>query len=239
MGSVEHRITTTIRKRGTTVWFEHVALSMTILLVSGSGSGGVSTTQPTDTTDQPPDDTGLIVDWEPDKVLTLDEPWAIHACEGEAPVLCVERDGTVVGAVEALTHPIDSFDDLDPDTVNDQILTTFAQGFLDAMIADRAAGCGGVYKVETIGPEPFVLGDTPGIAYGFAGTTSDGRSSELNRQYATVVEDLIVSLVAIAYDEGGCPGRDETSGFDSANLTEFRPHLENILHATPLPDMGP
>jgi len=46
------------------VWFEHVALSMTILLVSGSGSGGVSTTQPTDTTDQPPDDTGLIVDWE-------------------------------------------------------------------------------------------------------------------------------------------------------------------------------
>ncbi len=42
-------------------------------------------------------------------------------------------------------------------------------------------------------------------------------------------------IVAIAYDEGGCPGRDDLSTWDSATLAEFRPLLEAVLRVTPLP----
>ena len=45
-------------------------------------------------------------------------------------------------------------------------------------------------------------------------------------------------IVAAAYDEGGCPGRDDTSGFDSATLHAFEPFLEIVLADSPLPDLG-
>ena len=83
-------------------------------------------------------------------------------------------------------------------------------------------------------PQPITLGDTPGISFGYIGTMRDGSPSELNLQYAAVVGDQIVSIVAIAYDEG-CPGRDDLSGFRSSELAEFRPYLEEVLTTTPLP----
>lgn len=42
-------------------------------------------------------------------------------------------------------------------------------------------------------------------------------------------------IEANGYDEDGCPGRDELSGFTSVGLAEFRRYLEQVLRASPLP----
>ena len=96
-------------------------------------------------------------------------------------------------------------------------------------------GLGSDSLFETFGPSPFDLGGAPAVAYGFIGTMSDGSSSELQHQYATIVGDDVVLVGAAAYDDGGCPGRDDTSTFDSATLAEARPHIERVLTASPLP----
>lgn len=189
---------------------------------------------------QPEPDEGdwPTVDWsDPDKVARLEDGWSVAACEGDAPLLCVERDGAVVGAVEAVAFPVESLDWFDSSASSDDNLAALAEEFVQAIGADRATGCGSDYVFDPFAPEPFVLANTPGIFFGFKGTMPDGRPSELNLQYATLVEDRIVSVVAAAYDEGGCPGPDEMGGFTTGDLAEFRPHLEAVLHESALPSL--
>ncbi|HJR87689.1 MAG TPA: hypothetical protein VJ930_08555 [Acidimicrobiia bacterium] len=179
-----------------------------------------------------------MVDWEdPAKVAELDGGWVVRACEGEAPLLCVERSGQTVGVVEAMSFPIASFDDLDPNGDPRENLELFAAGFVAAIGSDRELGCGADYGFDPLPVKDFVLGGTPGVSFGFVGSMPDGEPSELNLQYATIVGEEILSIVATAYDEGGCPGRDDLSSFDTATLSEFRPRLEEVLHESPLPDV--
>lgn len=179
------------------------------------------------------------VDWnDPSQRITFPVEWSIQACEGDAPFLCVEKDGQQAGTVEAAAYPLASFSGLPQDTTDDATLRAFAQEFFDAIGADRAEGCGPDYRFDPIEPRPFGLGGTPGIVFGFSGTMPDGSPSELNLQYAAIVDDDIVSIVAAAYDDGGCPGRDDLPSFRSSDLYAFRSHLEDVLTATPLPVLG-
>jgi hypothetical protein len=188
--------------------------------------------------DPPVEGDAPIVDWtDPGKTVTFDDGWTIHACEGDAPLLCVEREGVAVGAVEALAYPVESLAWFDPSSGSDENLAALAEDFARVLGSDRASGCGNDYVFEPFSPEPFVLANTPGIFFGFSGTMPDGDPSELNLHYATLVEDRIISIVAGAYDEGGCLGRDELSGFNTADLAELRPHLESALHESPLPEL--
>lgn len=214
------------------------ALVMTALVLGAcSGSSGPPDTA-TPLPDQPPGDSAPIVDWtDPDKTVTFDNGWTVHACEGDAPLLCVEKHGTAIGVVEALAYQVDSLEWFDPALSRDQNLSALAEEFARALGSDRALGCGSDYVFDPFSPEPFVLSNTPGVFFGFSGTMPDGDASELILQYATLIEDRIISIVATAYDEGGCPGRDELGGFQTAQLAEFRPHLEAMLYQSPLPEV--
>lgn len=188
--------------------------------------------------DRPPTGDSSIVDWEdPTKVVEVGGGWTIAACHGDAPILCVSKDGVAQGGVEATSYDIGALPHVDPEADSDAQLRSLAEGFTEAIGSDRSEGCGPDYRFEPIGPEAFVLGNTPGLAFGFQGTMSDGRPSELNLQYATIVGDRIVAITAIAYDEDGCPGRDDLGGFTSEMLAEFRPHLEEVLPESPLPSL--
>lgn len=180
-----------------------------------------------------------IVDWvDPTARIEFDVGWAIHACEGDAPLLCVERRGRHVGVVEAAGYAVDGFDGLDPATAPEENLAAFAGGFFESLVADRTAGCGAEYVFDPIGPTPFPIGGRPGISFGFTGTMPDGTPSELNLQYAVIVDGRIITISAIAYDAGGCPGRDDLSGFRSADLSDFRAYLEEVLRQSPLPEVA-
>lgn len=206
-------------------------------LVTSCGDATASTT--TDGPGVTSAPAGVVVDWsDPTARVELGDGWSIGKCEGDAPLLCVERDGVGVGLVEALTYPIDSFDVLDPTASDSDNLLAFADDFLGWVTPDRAAGCGSDYRLEPFPVTPFGLGGSEGVAYGYTGTMGDGSPSELNLQYATIRGDDIVLITAIAYDEGGCPGRDDTSSFTSSELAAFRPHLERVLADSPLPKSG-
>lgn len=236
-------------KRHTAAW-----LGLALMLVGcGSETGSVTTTLPVTTTFHEPEGTPsttslppaattpttavpVTIDWtDPDTVTELGEGWSVAACEGGATLLCVSRDGKEAGVVEALAYPLESFDGYDPAATPADTLALIAEDFLASMKADRRAGCGGDYHFEAMPPRDFILGGLPGISYGFVGTLGDGSPSELNLQYSTVINENLVLVVAAAYDEGGCPGKDELLSFDSAGLAEFRPHLERLLEASPLP----
>lgn len=187
-----------------------------------------------DINDQP----SAVVDWkDPSKVTDLGDGWTIQACEGDGPFLCVERDGVNVGTLEGIAFPVASFDALDPDGDVAANLATFANDFHESLEADRTATCGDGYVFDRLGPETFGMGGTPGIFYGYRGTMADGSPAELNLQYATIAGDQIVAITAIAYDEGQCPGRDDTSSWDSETLSEFRSRLERVIQESPLPDL--
>lgn len=210
------------------------AMLVVLALIAGSCSNMVAEPVVPDPSDDGP---GPAIEWgNPDARVVFDEVgWVIAACDGDGPLLCVERDGRHVGAVEAAAYPLDTMNRLDPSAPREVILDDFAGHFFDDMSADRRVGCGTGYVFERIEPRPFPLGDTTGIAFGFVGTMADGRASELNLQYATVVEDRIVLLTAAAYDDDGCPGRDDLGGFRSRELADFRPYLEDVLDGSPLP----
>lgn len=229
--------------------------ALALVLAACASSGTTTSTEPPDTsapptteappttapptTEAPPDGPApSAIDWDnPSVVVDLGDGWKILKCEGDGPFMCVERDGVGVGALEGIAYPVASFDDLDPAADPAATLAEFVAGFHESLGSDRAQGCGADYQFEPIGPESITFGDRQGVAYGFEGRLADGSPSELNLQYAAVVGDRIVSVTAIAYDEGGCPGRDDLSTWDSATLSEFWPLMDQVLEVSPLPNL--
>lgn len=205
---------------------------LTLALLTAACGGAAAPPAP----DAPPDGVGAVVDWtDPSRAVEVGSGWVVRACQGDAPLLCVERDGQVAGLVEATTFPTASFDDFDPTASEVESITAIAERFLSDLTADRAIGCGEDYRFEPQSPQPFVLAGLPGVSYGFSGTMPDGTPSELILRYATIVGDHLVSVGADAYDDHGCLPDDEIPSFDSAGLRELRPHLEELLHQSPLP----
>lgn len=183
---------------------------------------------------------GLIQWDEPDHVANLGSGWTVRACDGLGGFLCVERDGVQVGTLERMTSALSSFDNVDPAADSASNLANLADGFHDAIGSDLAEGCPADYVFEKLGPDAFVLAESPGIFFGFVSMLPDGAPLDMNLQYATIVGSQVISITAGAY-KGGCLGRDDlaTLGtWDSITLSEFRPFLEAALHDSPLPTSG-
>lgn len=228
-------------------------LAVAVVLAACGGDAAVeptTTTQPTttattvpDTTTTPPTTTPtepLVIDWD-DRAMTvaLDGGWTVTHCEGEAPLLCVSRDGETVGVLEYFIADPLTYDAYDPSAADEANLRAIAANFVAAFEQDRASGCGADYGFEPIEPTPFAFGGNAGLAYGFQGVTAGGVPSEYNLQYSALAHGRLIFLVAAAYDEGGCPGKDDLISFDSAVLHEFQPHLEALLVSSPTPGGDP
>lgn len=209
-------------------------LLFTATLTLAACTAGDDTSAPTGPT--PPAVAGEI-DWtDPTETATLADGTVIAACEGDGPFLCVERDGATIGTLEMLRFPVASFDIVDPAADLETNIRAIADDFVAALGADRAIGCGSDYRLEPLDFESFSFDDQPAFRYGYRGTMADGTPSELNLQYATIVGDEIVLVTAVAYDAGGCPGRDDLPSFDSATLSDLSDELDAVLRQTPIPD---
>lgn len=186
-----------------------------------------TTTTTTAVGDVPP------VDWsDAATVVELGGGWTVARCQGDAPLLCFERDGEVAGLVEAISHPVDEVgESLDPS----ESLQVLADGFVESMAADRAVGCGPDYVVEPLPVEDVSVGGLPGLRFGYSGLLADGTLSELVVHHATIDGDRVVVLAAPAYAADGCPGRDELPSFHPADLASLVPELGAVLAVSPLP----
>jgi hypothetical protein len=220
--------------------------SVVLALLAACGGGEtVDTTTPTTvpaTTTTAPGSTAptttvpapTVIDWDDRSTnVALPDGWTVTYCEGQAPFLCVAKDGDVVGVVEIFIADPLTYDAYDPAADDETNLRAIAAAFVDAFRDDRAAGCGSDYLLERIDPQLMDLGGVTGLVYGFRGTLGDGSPSELNLQYASLSHGRLVLLVAAAYDEGGCPGKDDMISFDSADLDEFGPRFLSLLESAP------
>jgi hypothetical protein len=190
----------------------------------------------TTSTTVPPIEIPPEIDWDnPDNAASVGVGWTVARCEGDAPLLCVARDGGLVGVVEWFISDPHAYGVYDPSASDEANLRAMAADFVDSFTVDRAAGCGIGYVVEAIEPEPIELRDGTGLVHGFRGTMSDGTPSEMHLQYRAFSQGRLILLAASAYDEGGCPGKDDLVSFDSAGLEAFRAHLELLLALSPLP----
>jgi hypothetical protein len=225
-------------------------LTLAVLVVACGADtvDDTTTTQPTTTTTQPTTTTtgptttstvpsvGGVFDWvDRSASLDLGDGWTVAHCEGEAPLVCVSRDGDLVGVLELFIADPLTYTAFDPAADDETNLRAIGAHFVDAFQTDRASGCGADYVVEALEPRTIEMGGNPALAYGFRGTLGDGTASEYNLQYATLSHGRLIFLVGAAYDDGGCPGKDDMVSFDSATLEAFQPHLEAMLEASSLP----
>ena len=180
-----------------------------------------TTTTPTTATTAPPA-SPMAIDWD-DRAMTVElaDGWTATHCEGSAPLLCVALDGEVVGVVERFIADPHTYSAYDHEADDDTNLRSIAANFVEAFVADRAAGCGEGYVLEPFEAQTFDWGGTDGLSYGFRGTSEHGTPSEYNLQYSTISHGRLIFLVAAAYDEGGCPGKDDRIGCDTATLEAF------------------
>lgn len=227
-----------------------LALAIVLAACGGDTAVDATTTTPPTTTTTVPDPTTtppttiptepVVIDWDDrDMSVALDGGWTVTHCEGDAPLLCVSRDGGLVGVLERVIADPFTYTTYDPAADDETNLRAIAADFISIFEQDRASGCGADYGFEPTEPTAFDFGGNSGLAYGLQGVTAGGAPSEYNLQYSTLAHGRLIFLVAAAYDEGGCPGKDGLISFDSATLGEFQPHLETLLASSPLPGGDP
>ncbi len=221
-----------------------VLVALTILASAcATADGSSTTTTPTTTTTTAPTTPPTTeqptpvpsFDWDDRDATTTFDGWTVGYCEGDAPFLCVEKDGEVVGVIEIFLRDPLTYTAYDPTTTDETNLRALAADFVEAFEMDRPSGCGAGYLVEAVEPQPFEYTNTRGLVHGFRGSFADGTPSELHLQYAALSYGRLISLVASAYNEAGCPGKDDTTSFDVDTLEAFRPVLEHLLADSPIP----
>ena len=190
---------------------------------------------PTDSA-TPPAATGAI-DWSTrNSTVVLPDGWEAPFCEGEAPVLCVHRDGEHVGVVEHAPFPLSSMPAVQEAMASGTVLDG-ARALVDDYYAehgaDRESGCPEDYQFAPEEPVDADVAGQPGLRYGFVVIDAAGVPVERNTAYVTIVGDQVHLITAVANEEGSCVGAGELE-FDVATLREFEPLLGEIARLSQL-----
>ena len=200
----------------------------------GGDGGGDDTTAATSTSEAGVEP----YDWRAPTRVALDDEWTLDDCEGDAPFVCVERNGETVGFLEIVEFPVESFEQLrEPLADGDEAraLEVLAESFFRDLRDDRSLGCGEGYTVEPIEPRPVTTADGPALRYGLVGTTADGAAAERVVQYAAIRGETLVLLAANAYSADGCLA-SEGAEFHPDVLEAFEPVLDTVVFASPMPE---
>ena len=186
--------------------------------------------------EQPSDAPTYVVDWGPDAApVDLGDGWTVRDCEGDAPLLCVDRDGELVGTLALSSfEPTEDLAAADtPEELTDA-LRAFAESLEDGVVQDRAAGCGADYVVEHEPVAVVTMSGQPGVRYGFRGI-QDEAVTEFVLSYATVADGRLWIVVAEAATDDGCMA-SEFDLFTPDDLATFLPRLDAVVAGTVLPD---
>ena len=204
------------------------ALCLAVILPIACGADGTTAPErpPTSTTTATTAPAPVAVDWEaPGLDVAIGAGLRARHCEGDAPLLCIERAGIPVGVVELIDLPAGEARPLE-DRIADLYRST---------AADRAQGCPAGYRFETEAPRRATVGGGEGLRYGFTGTFADGRPSE--RTIAWMVErgEVITVVVAAADEADGCLPPEGAGHFTTATLDAAAGALERLVAGSRLP----
>jgi hypothetical protein len=201
-------------------------LTTVFLAAPACGGNDAATPRPATTTASTAAAAPVIVDWEaPGLDVDLGDGFRARHCEGDAPLLCIERAGVPIGVVELLDFPAG----------DDQTLHARIADLYRKITEDRGKGCPPGYRFETEPPEPASVAGGDGLRYGFTGTFADGRPSE--RTIAWMIErNGVVTVLSAAADEAdGCLPPEGTGAFTVATLEAAAAGLDRLVAGSRLP----
>jgi hypothetical protein len=174
-----------------------------------------------------------VVDWR-QRAATLAVPgWTIAFCEGDAPMLCIERDGRHAGVVEAITGPLDAYTGLQRALIEgatlEEALAQAGEQLAQIVREDRRA-LDGEYDVVSEPPVPVRVAGWEGVRTGLR-VTRQGDTIERYVQYRAAVAETFVLLTA-AGAVGVDRTRAPTAEFALRDLEDFGPVLDLIAAAS-------
>lgn len=213
-----------------------LAAALLLLAACGGGGGDDDGDAATSTTTSTTAASVEPIDWRDPAPVDVDG-WHLESCDGDAPVVCVDRDGEPAGIVEMVEFPVDSFPALEEPLAagdEDAALDALAESFVADLTEDRSLGCGDGYVVEGLPIEHVTTGDGPAVRYGLVGTTADGATAERVVQYAAIRGETLVILLAAAYSAEGCIAT-EGQEFSPDDLEAFEPTFDRLVLASPMP----
>lgn len=193
------------------------------------------TPAPTDGAGVPDTDAPIVASWDigAPGVELPDGSVAVH-CEGDAPLLCIERDGAAVGLLELFDYELTpEFEAAAADDL-DAALRAWADEHLEWVKSDRAAGCGDGYTFEAEPTRSTRLGMLPALQVGFTGTEG-GVVTEHVRLWSTVAGGKRWIVTAQAASPDGCMASDELLVFEPAVMARMLPILDRVVAGTLLP----
>ncbi len=170
----------------------------------------------------------------------LPDGWTIADCEGDAPLLCVGREGFdgVVGVLMFESFPLDrGLAAADGREAVLEALRANAQLRMESLVEDRAIGCGPTYDGSVEPMADLLVDGRPGVRSGFR-AVQDGEVVEHVVTYATVSAGQMWLLVAESARDGSCLDDAEMDLFAPDQLASFVPVLDRVVAGTPLPAAG-
>lgn len=160
----------------------------------------------------------VTVDWSARTIEgDLGDRWDVAFCEGEAPFICVKRDGAQVGAIELL--------DYDPAGPS---LEKWAKDHLAWLNKDRSEGCPAGYEIVGDKITHLKIAGRPAVRLSFTGTDSSGADVERGVLHSVVIDGRQYLISALGYDEDSCLGRT-FSDFTVEELRAFEPTLSQVV----------
>lgn len=190
--------------------------------------GGGPSVEPTP--DPTPAPSPVSVDWTRlDDLRPIDVGgFRIMDCDGDAPLVCIERDGETVGVVELLVHPADP-----PEDANDPLASRL-EGHQRTFRADRTASCPAGWRFEPAPRRDLTVAGRRGIRGGFSVFNAAGTEVEREVVYFALDGDRMITIAATALAEGACI---ELSGseFDPPVLEDALPVIDRLAAGSVIP----
>ena len=210
---------------------------------SPSRSESATLAEPSPSPESPPASTSAV------PVIDLNERidptdvgggYSVSACEGREPLLCVSRDGEMLGQIFFQPFPLERTPALRRELArHDEVeaLRRNAEEYLRRLSADRAEACPEGYGFAAIDPQPAEVAGKPGITYGYVVADDEGDIVEAGVSFHVLMTDVMWLVGAAAMDEGACLPEVELA-FAPLELGEFEERLAALVADMVMPTLS-
>jgi len=179
----------------------------------------------------PSPEPGAAIDWadRPTETVALNGGFGVIACPGDAPFLCVQREGNTVGQIEYSSYP--ALESVGARGLQGRIEDDYSQ-----FTSDRT-GCTEGFEVETVEPEETQVAGRDGMRSEYSVVNPQGETVERYVKYWLLQDDRVHLLVAEAHEEASCsPG--EGVNFTDDGLTNFEESFQRVAALSRFPAGG-
>lgn len=202
-----------------------VAATALMLLLAGCTA---DSPDPGPTTPAPTGSPGpeVAIDWSqrPAQPVELAGGFTAVACPGDAPFLCISKDGRTVGFVEYL-----SFAASPGGTLADVIQDDYR-----SFTSDRETTCPDGFEVRTVEPASAGVGGGDGMRSEYSVVDESGETVERYVKYWMLAGDQVHLLSAEAQEEKSCsPAEGEV--FSDSLLSEFEDSFRAVAEGSRFP----